>query len=334
MATTNPRNVPALAPPPGVIPNFGDPYSLSPAFVVTAVLSLLLATAAVIMRLALGLIATCLLTVLEIHKGLGRHQWDVPLANMRPLLKLLYINRVCYSPTILAAKLTILLQLMRIFVPTKRGLVFRIIQILIWSNVCFYLANVLSVIFQCSPVPKAWNDSVKKLSVSAAFAAGIFANFAGIMRLAYSVYIIHGSDLTFIRLQHGMWTIAEITTAIICASLPLVPKFLNLFHQKRPGFISSASRPQGSISSESGLRPPRFSPEPFVWRDSGRGVFSASAKEEQVVVAGAYVPADEESALVRLDSAGKAVKDRQVSWYEGMEGEEGIRKTLRIEQSY
>ena len=55
MATTNPKNVPALVPPPGVIPNFGDPYSLSPAFVVTAVLSLLLATAAVIMRLAVSL---------------------------------------------------------------------------------------------------------------------------------------------------------------------------------------------------------------------------------------------------------------------------------------
>ena len=53
-----------------------------------------------------------------------------------------------------------------------------------------------------------------------------------------------------------------------------------------------------------------------------------------MAVVGAYVPADEESALVRLDSAGKTIKDGQVSWYEGMEGEEGIRKTVRIEQSY
>lgn len=128
--------------------------------------------------------------------------------------KILYINRVCYSPTILAAKVTVLVQLMRIFVPLKRGLVYRIIQTLIWLNISFYLANVLSVILQCSPVPKAWNASIqghcvntnlnlivtgtinvisdvlilllplwtiwhlklpiqKKLSVSAAFAAGI-----------------------------------------------------------------------------------------------------------------------------------------------------------------
>lgn len=127
---------------------------------------------------------TCVLNALEVDKGLGRHQWDVPRANMIPLLKvyhkcfhtgelvdpvdgrtnerpkLLYVNRTFYSPTILAAKLTILLQIMRIFVPTKRGLVFRLIQILIWLNVSFYTANVLSVIFQCVPGPTAWNASI------------------------------------------------------------------------------------------------------------------------------------------------------------------------------
>lgn len=80
------NDVPALAPPSGVTSNFVYPFSLSPAFVTTAVLCL---------------------------------------------------------------------QIMRIFVPTKRGLVFRLIQILIWLNVSFYTANVLSVIFQCVPVPKA-----------------------------------------------------------------------------------------------------------------------------------------------------------------------------------
>lgn len=70
--------------------------------------------------------------------------------------QLFYINRIIYSPTILAAKLTILLQLIRIFAPSKRGLVYRLFQSLIWLNACFYIANVLSVIFQCSPIDKAW----------------------------------------------------------------------------------------------------------------------------------------------------------------------------------
>ena len=55
MATTDPKNVPALAPPSGVTPNFVNPYTLNPAFVVTTALCLLLATSAVIVRLAISL---------------------------------------------------------------------------------------------------------------------------------------------------------------------------------------------------------------------------------------------------------------------------------------
>ena len=44
--------VPALSPPSGVTPNFANPYSLRPAFVATAILCLLLATSAAIVRLA------------------------------------------------------------------------------------------------------------------------------------------------------------------------------------------------------------------------------------------------------------------------------------------
>ena len=32
------------------------------------------------------------------------------------------------------------------------------------------------------------------------------ANVAGIMRLVFSIRIINGTDLTYLRLQHGMWT--------------------------------------------------------------------------------------------------------------------------------
>ena len=32
------------------------------------------------------------------------------------------------------------------------------------------------------------------------------ANLAGIMRLVFSIRIINGTDLTYLRLQHGMWT--------------------------------------------------------------------------------------------------------------------------------
>lgn len=55
MSLSSPSNVPALAPPAGITPNFINPYTLSPAFVATAVICILFATAALIIRLATGL---------------------------------------------------------------------------------------------------------------------------------------------------------------------------------------------------------------------------------------------------------------------------------------
>ena len=58
MSLSSPSNVPALAPPAGITPNFVNPYTLSPAFVATAVICLLFATAALIIRLATSLFAS------------------------------------------------------------------------------------------------------------------------------------------------------------------------------------------------------------------------------------------------------------------------------------
>lgn len=55
MITNNTNIAPAIVPPPSIIPNFVDPYSLEQAFDATAVLCLLLATLAVALRFAVGL---------------------------------------------------------------------------------------------------------------------------------------------------------------------------------------------------------------------------------------------------------------------------------------
>ena len=58
MSPSSPYNVPALAPPAGTTPNFVNPYTLSPAFVATAIICLLFATAALIIRLATSLLGS------------------------------------------------------------------------------------------------------------------------------------------------------------------------------------------------------------------------------------------------------------------------------------
>ena len=76
--------------------------------------------------------------------------------------KFLFASRLIYSPTILSAKLTVLLQIHRIFVPPKirRGAVFWLLQVVIGLNVGFYFAYFMSTLFQCTPVAKTWDKAL------------------------------------------------------------------------------------------------------------------------------------------------------------------------------
>ena len=53
-------------------------------------------------------------------------------------------------------KWSILLQYLRIFVPTHTGELYRFVQVLIWSNILFYSAMPIVEIFQCIPREKIW----------------------------------------------------------------------------------------------------------------------------------------------------------------------------------
>ena len=62
-----------------------------------------------------------------------------------------------YGPVLWLAKTALLLQLMRIFTPSKSGPVYWIIHGLIWTNLAFYSSVEFAVIFECTPISKAWN---------------------------------------------------------------------------------------------------------------------------------------------------------------------------------
>ena len=88
---------------------------------------------------------------------------------------------------------------------------------------------------------------------------------------------------------------------------------------KNHGRSESTDSLRGDSSAELGLRPARFSPEPFEWVGGGRGGARVSELEKQMIVGRAYLPADEESSM---------------GWDEVVEeGQDGIRKTVRIEQT-
>lgn len=58
---------------------------------------------------------------------------------------------------IFVAKLLILLQYISIFAPQKRGFTYWGTQVLIWTNLAFYIAIFFVVIFECTPREKIWN---------------------------------------------------------------------------------------------------------------------------------------------------------------------------------
>ncbi|KAF2237266.1 hypothetical protein EV356DRAFT_30720 [Viridothelium virens] len=72
--------------------------------------------------------------------GLGRHIWDVPAANASTIAQDSCIIELMYICLIWTSKVCLLVQLLRIFVPTKTGIIYHTIHALIWGNLAFTIA--------------------------------------------------------------------------------------------------------------------------------------------------------------------------------------------------
>ena len=67
------------------------------------------------------------------------------------------INTVCYNIAIVLIKSSILIQILRIFVPHGRqSKTYYVIHGLIWSNLVLYTAAIFLRIFTCQPIQKSW----------------------------------------------------------------------------------------------------------------------------------------------------------------------------------
>jgi large subunit ribosomal protein L36e len=70
------------------------------------------------------------------------------------------VIEIIYNPIIFAAKLSILLLFLRVFVPSGKGATYYVIHTLIWLNLLFYIANVPIEIWPCIPRQKLWKPSI------------------------------------------------------------------------------------------------------------------------------------------------------------------------------
>ena len=90
------------------------------------------------------------------------------------------ITAIVYGPTIFFIKLSILLQYLRIFRPTRQGNLFLFvgIHVCIWSTFLFYFVDTIFEIIMCLPREKIWNPLMTTghcFDTNAAFqATGIF----------------------------------------------------------------------------------------------------------------------------------------------------------------
>lgn len=79
----------------------------------------------------------------------------------------------------------------------------------------------------------------RKVGVSLVFASGIFCCISSIMRLAMFLKWGRRPDFTWYVGYYGVWTLAEITSAIICGCLPAIPRAIDKFKSKISAIASS-----------------------------------------------------------------------------------------------
>ncbi|KAJ5218110.1 uncharacterized protein N7498_000209 [Penicillium cinerascens] len=89
--------------------------------------------------------------------GSGIHQIDVAKDDLVRYAQLANASQIMYGPLIFITKLSILLLYLRVFAPNRKSWLYMFIQLLLWFNAAFYLADTLIEIFECVPRERIWN---------------------------------------------------------------------------------------------------------------------------------------------------------------------------------
>lgn len=301
----DPTTTPALPPPNGITSNLQNPHnSLRVIWIISLAISLFFPSVLVPLRLYiktfvmkslqlvdlfcvlayLGFVTIASISLSALNDGVGLHAWDVTAVHFAHYLKMANRQEIVYMPTILFTKITILLQLMQIFVVAKRNGRWYFIQTLIWLNTIFFTILMFLEIFQCVPRAKIWNPlhsgvclnisktfvatagvnivsdlSIlvlplfwvlqlhmplrRKLGIMAIFCTGIFACISSIMRLATSVRNVNSPDVTYSLAKVTLWAVAEISSGLLVACLPVTPR---IFSKKEPKSSKDTPRTHSS----------------------------------------------------------------------------------------
>ncbi|KAK8016030.1 hypothetical protein PG991_008918 [Apiospora marii] len=195
---------PALAPPPGVEPNFDNPPNGNAVVISVCGTCLVVGSFFVFVRVSgMGrswkkifisdylmlvsyvlFVAYVAVLLREVHVGFLVHQWDFRLRDLPEIFYLFTLATNFFTTTILLLKTAILLEWQRLFVPgpgsRRRNCFFWTSAVLLAVNFLFNAAAVLVVNLACTPHEKNWDMLVpgRCFDGRALFVASAVVNFA------------------------------------------------------------------------------------------------------------------------------------------------------------
>ncbi|KAI9683714.1 MAG: hypothetical protein M1822_005904 [Bathelium mastoideum] len=252
----DPNDTPALPAPEGLLSNFVDPPTLMPTVIVTCTVVLASVTAFVYARLFTksyivrehhiedylsyfawtGIVTyTGILIYIEKY-GFARHQWDLSMAMFEHIMYYINVIDCIYGPTTMAAKLSVLFQIKRIFAVAKKDVVYWVVTFSILLNLIFYTGLFLSYVFQCWPRQKIWNPTVPGKCVSPSksnLASGILNLISDVEALLLPTWPIWHLKLSFKRklVAYAVFGFGSIACAIGVAGI-----YFRVLLLERPDF--------------------------------------------------------------------------------------------------
>ncbi|CAI6237003.1 unnamed protein product [Periconia digitata] len=94
--------------------------------------------------------------------GVVVHQWNLTLRQFIDYLYFFHAGTILYNIVILPLKLSIIIQILRAFVPSgSRTPTFWMAHALIWTNILFYVTSTAITIFACKPTSKSYDPTVQ-----------------------------------------------------------------------------------------------------------------------------------------------------------------------------
>ncbi|KAF7553954.1 hypothetical protein G7046_g6952 [Stylonectria norvegica] len=205
-------------------------------------------------------LASSALEITSCHFGFGKHFKTILPHDKVEALRFFYLTQISYKISINLTKISILLLYLRIF--SKVRWFKWLCWFLIASVLCYAIASVTATIFQCSPVQRAFNNTIDGTCINNAtfwFANAGFSITTDIIILFMPMALVYQLQIPQIQkvallvvfalggfvvitsclrvttidiaaksndatydISSTMWTVIEMNVAIVCACLPMI----------------------------------------------------------------------------------------------------------------